>query len=84
MAENINLADDPPRVRYIADGIQTIYETPFPVFKEKSFIIYLNDQVLSCENYTTELDEQLRATITFCKRYRNIYTILWNDKLKLF
>lgn len=76
MAGNINLADDPPRVRYIADGIQTIYETPFPVFKEKSFIIYLNDQVLSCENYTTELDEQLRATITFCKRYRNIYTIL--------
>lgn len=65
MAENINLADDPPRIRYVADGIQTIYETPFPVFKEKSLIIYLDDQVLSSENYVIELDEQLRATVTF-------------------
>lgn len=80
MAENINLADDPPRVRYIADGIQTIYETPFPVFKEKSLIIYLDDQVLSCENYTTELDEQLRATITFAEApaTQTVITIMRN------
>lgn len=28
MAENINLADDAPRARYIADGLQTTYEPP--------------------------------------------------------
>lgn len=80
MAENINLADDPPRIRYIADGIQTIYETPFPVFKEKSLIIYLDDQVLDSESYTVELDEELRASITFIEApaAQTVITIMRN------
>lgn len=42
MTEHIKMPDIPPIVRYLADGVQTVYAFPFPVFASEDLVVYCN------------------------------------------
>lgn len=42
MTEHIKMPDVIPIVRYLADGAQTVFTYPFPVFASEDLVIYLN------------------------------------------
>lgn len=42
MTEHIKMPDIPPLVRYLADGIQTVFTYPFPIFASEDLVVYLN------------------------------------------
>lgn len=65
MAEHIRVKAKPPRIQYIADGISTKFETPFPIFKEDAIKIYFNDEEVLYEEYDISLDQEQKATIDF-------------------
>ncbi len=44
MSEHIRIGDIAPRVHYVADGVQTVFTYPFPIF-EPGDIEVLNDSV---------------------------------------
>lgn len=42
MSGHIKMPDVVPIVRYVADGVQTVFIYPFPVFASEDLIVYLN------------------------------------------
>ncbi len=42
MPEHIKMPDVTPIVRYVADGVQTVFTYPFPVFASEDLKVYLN------------------------------------------
>lgn len=48
---HIQIPDVPPRVQYTADGVETIFAYPFPIFEDDDLRAYLGD-VLQTTGYT--------------------------------
>ncbi|MDH5722923.1 MAG: glycoside hydrolase family 55 protein [Alphaproteobacteria bacterium] len=42
MIEHIKMPDVTPIVRYVADGVETIYSYPFPIFASEDLVVYLD------------------------------------------
>nr|BDD44019.1 hypothetical protein 12 [Alphaproteobacteria bacterium] len=42
MPEHIKMPDVTPIVRYVADGVQTVFTYPFPIFASEDLVVYLN------------------------------------------
>ena len=49
MADHIQIGDITPRKRYVADGTQTLFTYPFPIFKTTDLEVYLDGQDLGGE-----------------------------------
>lgn len=43
MVDHIKIGDVSPRVQYTADGTQTVFVYPFPIFKDADMEVFLND-----------------------------------------
>lgn len=65
MSDNNSTSVVVPRIQYIGNGIQTVFETPFPIFKENFVTIYFGNQEINKDLYEIQLDENLRATVIF-------------------
>lgn len=51
MVTHIQIGDVTPRIQYMADGVQTEFTYPFPIFKDADLKAYLND-ALQTTGYT--------------------------------
>ncbi len=67
MADQIRLGDVTPRVRYIADGITSIFSFPFPVFADVDLEVYVDDilQTLSVAYEVSGTGSRSGGTVTF-------------------
>lgn len=51
MTDHIKIGDISPRKQYTADGLQTIFVYPFPIFKDENITIYFDGETVS-EGFT--------------------------------
>lgn len=47
MVNHISIGDVSPRIQYTADGVQTVYAYPFPIFQDADMDVYLADVLQS-------------------------------------
>ena len=52
MTEHVKIYGIKPRIQYVADGILTIYEFPFAIFKTSDINIYFGDELQDSSSYT--------------------------------
>ncbi|MCB1592227.1 MAG: hypothetical protein KDI90_07225 [Alphaproteobacteria bacterium] len=65
MTEHIKMPDVTPLVRYVANGTQTEFEYPFPIFASEDLAVYLNG-AKQASGYTIEgAGETLGGSVTF-------------------
>lgn len=43
MADGLQIPDVEPRSRYTADGVQTVFDYPFPIFEDANLVVWLGD-----------------------------------------
>ena len=65
MANHIEVSANPSRIRFVADGIINVFQTPFPIFREDGVLIYFNNQEVLKNKYDVTLDAEKRAIINF-------------------
>lgn len=65
MADHIQIGDISPRKQYVADGVQTLFTFPFPIFKSADLEVFL-DEALQKSGFTvTGAGADLGGEITF-------------------
>lgn len=69
------------KIQYIANGQNTVYETPFSVYIQTGVEVYFDDVKIEPQNYSVSLDAQKRATITFNSAPANGVVITLNRVL---
>ncbi len=57
MTNHVKINGTPPRIQYVADGQNTIFEFPFAIFKESNLRVYLGSDIQSETDYSVEIDE---------------------------
>ncbi|MCP5367682.1 MAG: hypothetical protein H6907_11540 [Hyphomicrobiales bacterium] len=67
MADHITIGDTPPRVQYAANGTQTDFTYPFPVFDETDLRAYVDDALQTLATHYTVAGAGYSAggTVTF-------------------
>ena len=67
MADHITIGDTPPRAQYTANGAQTDFTYPFPVFDETDLRVYVDDalQTLATHYTVTGAGESAGGTVSF-------------------
>ncbi|PIW30501.1 MAG: hypothetical protein COW30_02120 [Rhodospirillales bacterium CG15_BIG_FIL_POST_REV_8_21_14_020_66_15] len=65
MADHIQIGDITPRKRYVADGTQTLFTYPFPIFKAADLEVYLDDALQATGYSVTGAGEDLGGEVAF-------------------
>lgn len=65
MPEHIKMPAVSPLVRYLANGSQTIFEYPFPIFNDENIAVYLNGAIQSSGYAVQNAGDSNGGTITF-------------------
>lgn len=65
MAEHIKIGDVAPRVQYIADGVQTAFPYPFPIFAPEDLEVRLDTVVQSSGFAVSGAGDSEGGTVTF-------------------
>ena len=65
MADHIQIGDITPRKHYTADGTQTTFTFPFPIFKDADLEVYLDDDLQASGYSVTGAGEDLGGEVIF-------------------
>ncbi|MCO6419104.1 hydrolase [Siccirubricoccus sp. KC 17139] len=65
MAEHIKIGDVAPRVQYVADGVQTSFTYPFPIFVETDLELRMDGLVQGSGFAVTGVGESAGGTVEF-------------------
>lgn len=67
MAEHIQISDVTPRVQYTANGSQTVFTFPFPIFQDADLAVYIDDavQTVSADFTVLGAGDSAGGTVTF-------------------
>lgn len=65
MSEHIKIPDTVPIVRYIADGTQTVFVYPFPIFASEDIAVYLDGAKQTFGFTVEDAGQTAGGTITF-------------------
>ncbi|MEQ8505169.1 MAG: hypothetical protein RIB80_07570 [Rhodospirillales bacterium] len=65
MADHIQIGDISPRKQYVADGVQTLFTFPFPIFKAADLEVFLNEELQESGFTVTGAGADLGGEITF-------------------
>ena len=65
MAEHIKIGDLTPRKQYTADGLQTLFTYPFPIFKEDDLEVFLDGTLLNDGYSVTGAGDDLGGDVEF-------------------
>lgn len=65
MADHIQIGDITPRKRYVADGTQTLFTYPFPIFKTADLEVYLDDALQETGYAVSGAGQDLGGEVTF-------------------
>ncbi|MCB1841200.1 MAG: hypothetical protein KDI61_13210, partial [Alphaproteobacteria bacterium] len=65
MTEHIKMPDVTPLVRYVANGTQTEFEYPFPIFASEDLAVYLNGAKQASGFTIDGAGETLGGSVTF-------------------
>lgn len=65
MATHIQIGDVSPRVQYVADGVQTVFTYPFPIFEDADLEVYLDDTLTSAGFTIVGAGDSEGGSVTF-------------------
>lgn len=65
MADHIQIGDITPRKRYVADGVQTLFTYPFPIFKAADLEVYLDGTLQETGYEVSGAGHDLGGEVTF-------------------
>ena len=65
MADHIQIGDIAPRKRYVADGVQSLFTYPFPIFKAGDLEVYLDDALQETGFAVSGAGQDLGGEVTF-------------------
>ncbi|MCF3628161.1 hypothetical protein L2D05_03330 [Alphaproteobacteria bacterium LMO-S08] len=65
MADHIQIGDITPRKRYVADGVQTLFTYPFPIFKAVDLEVYLDGALQETGYEVSGAGHDLGGEVTF-------------------
>lgn len=65
MADHIQIGNVSPRKQYAADGIQTLFTFPFPIFKEEDLQVFLDDTLQGSGYTVAGAGNDLGGQVTF-------------------
>ena len=54
MTDHVKIYGVKPRIQYVADGVLTTYDFPFPIFQASDIEVYFNDVKQSSATYTVQ------------------------------
>ena len=65
MTSHIQIGDVSPRIQYTADGLQTLFTYPFPIFKNDDLEVYLDDTLQSTGFTVSGSGDSNGGSVTF-------------------
>lgn len=75
MTEHITIGDISPRIQYTADGVQTVFTYPFPIFEDSDLEIYLDDTLQASGFTVAGAGESDGGNVTFASAPANGVTV---------
>lgn len=83
MTEHIKMPAVSPLVRYVANGTQTIFQYPFPIFASEDFVVYFDGAKQSTGFDVSDAGETAGGLVTFDEAPNNAIVITLERRLPL-
>lgn len=83
MTEHIKIPDIVPLIRYVADGTQTVFEYPFPIFASTDLEVYFNGVKVTAGFSVGGVGQTLGGTVTFLTAPANNLKVMLKRELPI-